>query len=727
MMRKNAIRIGVLLLVSLALAFLLEGLQLWSQPPVYENEPRVVQEAELLDLSSAELTNAVVEDGTLKTGGEGCAVLFRFQPARTLSRLTVTSKKHIQKSFPIRVSWSRTGEAFSAGDNVVIEAVSASVSWTAEFPEGDYAALMVETDARLSIRSLAVRDEVTEFVAYPEGFRLWRVAMLTVILFFALAVMYYYNIFPRLAASVRRGFAWLKENAGKAGLRTAAFLLFAAAGYTIVRWLVSGSLFGPVDLPRQFFCVSAGLAAGALAAFPRVLGEKPERLFACFCLLAGSLMACLFPNNAGVNWDAEYHYEQALRYSYLGESRMTSPDSDFIYMESSSEGLYDWEEREQIRARQDTEYESGALSSSYEGLMLNSIYEIFTGAGLYAGRVLHLPWNRALCLGKLFNLLVYTVCGYFAIRRLKSGKMILACILLIPTAVFLASSFSYDPGVTAFLALALSYWFAEWQEPDHKLTRPHAFLILGCGAFACLTKAFYAPVLLFTAFLPRTKWAEKDTRDPLHITRRRYLLLALGAVLVSLIPYILPAVRGEISTDMRGGSSSVPLDQVRYILEDPFRWFRLLFRFQGAYFRPANGQGMLTSFAYQGVAPGWQVLCILLVLLAFMDKKPCDRTLERKPLVRIAGLLLLYLCVSIICLCLYISFTETGAGHIEGVQPRYMLPLLFPLLMLAGSGLAARLLGPERQWKQRIFNGAAFLVSLSVLYLGIYTACVGKF
>ena len=427
MMRKNAIRIGVLLLVSLALAFLLEGLQLWSQPPVYENEPRVVQEAELLDLSSAELTNAVVEDGTLKTGGEGCAVLFRFQPARTLSRLTVTSKKHIQKSFPIRVSWSRTGEAFSAGDSVVIEAVPASVSWTAEFPEGDYAALMVETDERLSIRSLAVRDEVTEFVAYPEGFRLWRVAMLTVILFFALAVIYFYNVLPRLAASVRRGFAWLKANTGKAGLRAAAFLLFTAAGYTVVRWLVSGSLFGPVDLPRQFFCVSAGLAAGALAAFPRVLGEKPERLFACFCLLAGSLMACLFPNNAGVNWDAEYHYEQALRYSYLGESRMTSPDSDFIYMESSSEGLYDWEEREQIRARQDAEYESGALSSSYEGLMLNSIYEIFAGAGLYAGRVLRLPWNRALCLGKLFNLLVYTVCGYFAIRRLKSADRAFLC------------------------------------------------------------------------------------------------------------------------------------------------------------------------------------------------------------------------------------------------------------------------------------------------------------
>ncbi len=44
-MKKRLIRIGVLLLVSVLLAVLLEFLQIRTQPPVYEAEPRIIQES----------------------------------------------------------------------------------------------------------------------------------------------------------------------------------------------------------------------------------------------------------------------------------------------------------------------------------------------------------------------------------------------------------------------------------------------------------------------------------------------------------------------------------------------------------------------------------------------------------------------------------------------------------------------------------------------------------
>ena len=49
LIKKHIGRIGTLLLASVLLAVLLEFLQIHNQPPAYENNLQVVQEADLLD------------------------------------------------------------------------------------------------------------------------------------------------------------------------------------------------------------------------------------------------------------------------------------------------------------------------------------------------------------------------------------------------------------------------------------------------------------------------------------------------------------------------------------------------------------------------------------------------------------------------------------------------------------------------------------------------------
>ena len=726
-MKNRLARIGILLLISLALAVALEALQLWSQPREYKSEPRVVQEAVSLDFSQAELTNAAVDGETLKTKGEGSVILFRFQQPETLSHLTIESKKHIHNTLLIRIFLSRDGATFSDSDIIELEAVPESVTWTADFPEDRYAAVRIETDGKLSIRTINCRDAVTEQVAVPEHPRLWRIALLTAGLFVVLLVLRWFHAGLRIRNCIRNSGAFLKENLRKLPLRLLFFFVAGAIGYIIIRWLVNGNLSGSVVFPLQLFFLSAGAAFAFLVTFPKTLGAKPEKLFVVFCLLTGCLMVFIFPNNASVNWDAEYHYEQALRYSYLGENRFTAPDSAFIQL-TADEGInYNWEARKVYQQAMDEGYMNGVSTPEDPGLMLNSIYEVFAGTGLFVGRVLHLPWNWILYLGKLFNLLTYTACGYFAIRRLKSGKMILACVLLIPTNVLLASCFSYDPGVTAFLALSLSYFFAEWQEPDRKLTWNHAFVILASAAVALLTKAFYAPALLFTLIMPRGKWAVTKEESSRFVSRKRYLLLVISVLLISLIPYILPLFQGVVSSSMRGDTSTHPVEMLRHIGEDPLGWFRLLFNFQKKLFSPAWSSGLLTNFSYQGAGPYWQVLYALLVLLAFTDKKDADRPLEKKWNIRIAGLLLLYLSTCIICFCLYITFTAIESDTINGVQLRYLSPFVFPVLMLAGSGLVAKLIRIDRNWKQQLFNRIAFAVSLFMLYSTIFSTNICKF
>lgn len=726
-MKKRIIRIGVLLLASVLLAVLLEFLQIRTQPPVYESEPRVIQEAEALNYAQAELTNATLSDDNIKTGGEGTVILFRLQPAKTLSFLTFESKKHIRNGFPIRVSLSRDGETFADSDTVEIEAVPEAVTWTAKFPESEYAAVKIELNNKVTLRPVRYRDEVTEKVAVPEQMRLWRIGILIPVLFLIMVLLCWFKAGSRLAETVRKCILSLKEAGRKVPVRILFFLLVSFVVYVIIRWLVSGAFFGAVNVPKQMFCILAGLAAGLLLAFPKTLGAKPENLFVLFCLLSGWMILFLFPNHAYVNWDAEYHFEQTHIYSYLGEERLTDPDMEFIGMDNTANDRFSWEDTLRTWQSQQERYLNGASEVKYSGLMLNSIYDIFPAAGMYLGRVLHMTWPWTLYMAKLFNLLTSALCGFFAIRRLKSGKMILACVLLIPTNVFLASVFSYDHGVISFMALGLSYFFAEWQEPEKKLTWRNAFVILGSLTFACLTKAFYAPALFFTLFMPRGKWAADSQGRREYITRKAYVLLTLLAFLISLLPYIIPLLSGNVVTDMRGGSSDAPMEQIRFILSDPLRYLRNMFSFQRSYFSPEKSSGLLTFFAYQGMGPGWLVIYILLAVLAFTDKKPCDLALERKPLIRIIGLFLFYLSTCIICFCLFITFTDVGADLFDGVQPRYLLPIVYPVLMLVGSGLVAKLLNIDKDWKQRLYNGAAFLVSLIVLFNVIYTTCISKF
>ena len=47
--------------------------------------------------------------------------------------------------------------------------------------------------------------------------------------------------------------------------------------------------------------------------------------------------------------------------------------------------------------------------------------------------------------------------------------------------------------------------------------------------------------------------------------------------------------------------------------------------------------------------------------------------------------------------------------------------------MLFGSGLAAKLLNIDREWKQRLYNGLAFLGSLVILFNAIYAVCISRF
>ena len=105
--------------------------------------------------------------------------------------------------------------------------------------------------------------------------------------------------------------------------------------------------------------------------------------------------------------------------------------------------------------------------------------------------------------GKLANLLIYAFTCYFAIRKLKSGKMIATVIALLPTNIFLATSYTYDYWVTCFGMLGMAFFIDETHHPERPVTMKNAILMCASFAIASLPKLVYAALLIIPFFLTK--------------------------------------------------------------------------------------------------------------------------------------------------------------------------------------------------------------------------------
>ena len=69
---------------------------------------------------------------------------------------------------------------------------------------------------------------------------------------------------------------------------------------------------------------------------------------------------------------------------------------------------------------------------------------------------------------------------------------------------------------------------------------------------------------------------------------------------------------------------------------------------------------------------------------------------------RVLWMFVLFGTACLVATSMYIAFTPVGMGTINGCQPRYMLPLFFPAMMLLG------VMGTDNQANRTIYNGVVF-------------------
>lgn len=611
-------------------------------------------------------------------------------------KLTVVSKN--EQNVPFEIYTAFADGHFSEERCYRGNILSGRQSAVIDIPKGEYSFLRVDIDQiNVSFKCVEVFDEQPVQIPYKPEFSVLRYVITALL---PLAIAFVAGMLNNRFKWYERIAAWFSRNRFKIATVTV-FAVVAALLAILVELLVSIiAADGAFNICRWLIFVGIAELVVVFVFGYKNLKSKPENLFLPIILILGTVMLFGSPIKH-ICWDLDSHYPWAVQTSYPGTTYVTSAYNAIDYAASQS----------LVSPDSDYEQDINYLSEADE-LFVSETRSEFSIAHLPAGifmavaRFFGAGFVTKYNLGRLAYLLAYSFVCYFAIKKIKSGKMILTIICLFSTNLFLATNYAYDWCVTAFTLLGTAYFVSELQQPDKPISTKDTIIMGLAFAIGSLPKLVYIILMAMTLFM-RKNWASKKEKRKYYLT----ITLIFAVVFVMFIIRSRSSLSG--SGDIRGGDVD-PALQVAGILENPLNYAKVLFKFLARYLSIGTMKEYISNFAYLGMGNLWPVVVILLAVTALTDT---DGKLSFKiPVyIKILSVLLFVGMAAMIATALYISFTPVGMQTVNGCQPRYIIPLLAPLLLLV-TGQRFNLIK-----NKSIYNGCVLGISSIIVMIETHT------
>lgn len=439
-----------------------------------------------------------------------------------------------------------------------------------------------------------------------------------------------------------------------------------------------------------------------------------EVLAICTALTCGVILAAWSPLTY-VSWDESIHYRNTDMRSW--HSVAPQPVKDVFWRSHVLASSYSKQEQDQINTFFD---QLPAAPPSTSPPVQRSVFDpLFSwyrtvgylpaATGLFIGRLMELPNHEVFRLGRVSNLLFYALVVFAAVKLAPVGKLTMANVALLPTAVFLAAHYSYDPWVTCMGLLGLSVFLKVLLREQGTVHWLEKLALVGAPFLAVGPKAIYCLIILLPLLLPARKFGSPAAA-------RRFKLGVVAAFLYALSSFVLPfLVQGPGKGDSRGGAGVNSTEQVAYVLSHPLQYAQDLLLFLAHYLNPLNMQALAVHFGEMGAVTGFTAALVLVGLAVVGDvlsQPPTVRPRSNWWPARAVVLLGVLSTVALIASALYVSFTPVGYRSINGVQSRYLIPLL-PLTLLS--------LMPLTSKRQGNFYLIGQLTSVLPILMGLVT------
>ncbi len=461
----------------------------------------------------------------------------------------------------------------------------------------------------------------------------------------------------------------------------------------------------------------------------KMLSEKPEVVVCTALVFVGILYIIEIPSIAELSWDESIHLWRAVGVSHA-TTGIANQAENWIYWRSGiplglpgsityMHDLYD-----NVQAI----YNSGQIIAANTDILTSPSVVAYLPAAIMLkfGRALNLPFWIVFKMGAAANLAVYIACIFYAMKKLLSGKMIVAAVAAGGTAFFLSTVYSTDSWITGLSIVGFSYFIGCMQKRD-KITAKEQRIMLVTLTVAFFPKAVYFPILLLLFLLPREKFASGQQYlrfmagtasailllmllaaidsilliislpllyicsyfvlkifFKLKMSVRCLLVVVVAVLCISAAYMVLPLIVG--SGDMRGGSGVDAQAQILGMLNDPLHYIKILTKFivKDYLLLEESWKNLFSNLGYLGTTAHHIGGLLLLCLVCVTDKDRADRW-EGYGTVRAASAGLAVVCIMVVASVMYITFTPVGNETILGCQQRYLIPLIFPVFSLLGS------------------------------------------
>lgn len=463
--------------------------------------------------------------------------------------------------------------------------------------------------------------------------------------------------------------------------------------------------------------------------------------FSAIALSAGMSIILAFPASNLFSWDDEIHYSKALSLSYISDTEVTASDRALFTLMHVEPGFEHsasfnrvpvstqttWSENDIVQfetelnrnANNDTVQISEGISTDTATLV--SVGYIPSAIGLWLGRLLHLPFVWTFALGRIVNLLFYVAAISAAIAIAPCKKVLIAVLGLIPTSLFLASNYSYDPWVISMTILGIAIFFRALASNEITMGYRRLCMSLIVLTLAFFAKAVYFPILGIALIGLLHLKPAGSSKFP------KVLAFAFGLCMVLVASFVLPMIVAAPgpSGDMRGGPGVNSSGQLGFIFANPVNYMYILAHFLVTSYLPiANQENAMTNLAYLGSMNSlhsWLtgLMTLFIVVVAVLDSDSKD-ALALSRFDRLWTAFLVLASLSAVASALYISFTPVGLDTINGVQARYSLPLYFICFGLICSLRCKALAG------NRCFVCLSCCIGALVLFITIWMLLVSR-
>lgn len=288
--------------------------------------------------------------------------------------------------------------------------------------------------------------------------------------------------------------------------------------------------------------------------------------------------------------------------------------------------------------------------------------------GMYIGNSLNLNPLAIFYLGRISNLLFFTLIIYFSIKIIPFYKTTTMLLALMPMTLSLGSALTSDVMVIGFNFLWVAILLRLLFEKE-KINTPKICVLIFLALILSLLKDYFMLIPLIF-LLPKSKFQNQS----------KYLICILMVLLVSTVGFLSwQNIIDGLSFSMN--SHAHAREQFNFILSNPVSYLLVLLKT----FIVKTPRIIITMI---GVL-GWQdtsldfltyMLYPVLIILSVISEKKSDFNFEKWQLYLLSFDIIISICL--IYTTLYLMWSEVGAPLVYGLNGKYFIPLMLPFLLL---------------------------------------------